>query len=49
MKREKFKRPDSKLISGLIVQPLKVIPDKRGRVMEILRRDDPFFSGFGQV
>jgi dTDP-4-dehydrorhamnose 3,5-epimerase len=49
MKSEKFKKPDSKLIHGLMVHPLKVIPDERGRVMEIMRRDDPFFSGFGQV
>jgi dTDP-4-dehydrorhamnose 3,5-epimerase len=46
---QKFKRPDSKLIDGVVVQQLKVIPDERGTLMEILRRDDPFFSGFGQV
>jgi dTDP-4-dehydrorhamnose 3,5-epimerase len=28
---------------------LKVIPDERGRLMEILRRDDEMFVGFGQV
>jgi dTDP-4-dehydrorhamnose 3,5-epimerase len=33
----------------VIVQPLKVIPDERGRVMEILRRDEAHFKGFGQV
>jgi len=49
MNHEKYKRPDSKRIDGVVVEPLKVIPDERGRLMEILRRDDPFFSGFGQV
>jgi len=37
------------LISGVQLQTLKVIPDERGRLMEILRRDDPFFREFGQV
>ena len=36
------------MINGVIVQPLRVIPDERGRVMEILRRDDPVFHQFGQ-
>jgi len=49
MEREKFKQPDSALIHGVVVQPLRVIPDERGRLMEIMRRDDPFFTGFGQV
>lgn len=49
MEREKFKRPASQLIDGVVVQPLTVIPDERGRLMEILRCDDPFCSGFGQV
>lgn len=38
-----------KLIEGVAVKPLRVIPDERGWLMEILRRDDPFFSQFGQV
>jgi dTDP-4-dehydrorhamnose 3,5-epimerase len=49
MDRQKFKQPDSVLIHGVTVQPLRVIPDERGRLMEIMRCDDPFFSGFGQV
>jgi dTDP-4-dehydrorhamnose 3,5-epimerase len=47
--KKKFKQPDSVPIEGVVVQPLKVVPDERGRLMEIMRRDDPFFSGFGQV
>jgi dTDP-4-dehydrorhamnose 3,5-epimerase len=37
------------MIEGVCVKQLKVIPDERGRLMEILRRDDPEFVGFGQV
>ncbi len=37
------------LIEGVQVKPLKVIPDDRGRLMEILREDDPIFERFGQV
>lgn len=36
-------------IAGVITKPLKVIPDERGRLMEILRADDPLFEKFGQV
>jgi len=37
------------MIDGVIVKKLRVLPDERGRVMEILRRDDDFFQKFGQV
>jgi dTDP-4-dehydrorhamnose 3,5-epimerase len=37
------------MIQGVRVKQLKVLPDERGRLMEILRRDDPEFVGFGQV
>jgi dTDP-4-dehydrorhamnose 3,5-epimerase len=46
---EKFKQPDSRSIDGVSVHQLKVIPDERGRLMEIMRRDDSFYTGFGQV
>ena len=36
------------MIDGVVVKELKVIPDERGRLMEILRSDDPFFEQFGQ-
>jgi len=49
MNSRQYKQPDPEVIAGVIVRPLKVIPDERGRLMEIVRRDDPFFSGFGQV
>jgi len=37
------------MIDGVKVKKLKVIPDDRGRLMEILRCDDPIFEKFGQV
>lgn len=37
------------MISGVRVKQLRVIPDERGRLMEILRADDPLFEKFGQV
>jgi dTDP-4-dehydrorhamnose 3,5-epimerase len=39
----------AKLIDGVVLKDLKVIPDERGWLMEILRNDDPFFSKFGQL
>lgn len=37
------------MIAGVKVKKLKVIPDERGRLMEILRSDDEIFQQFGQV
>ncbi len=37
------------MIDGVTVKELTVHPDERGRLMEILRSDDPFFEKFGQV
>jgi dTDP-4-dehydrorhamnose 3,5-epimerase len=36
------------VIHGVVVKPLRVIPDDRGYLMEMLRCDDPFFERFGQ-
>jgi dTDP-4-dehydrorhamnose 3,5-epimerase len=36
-------------IDGVWIKDLKVIPDERGRLMEILRSDDEGFDRFGQV
>jgi dTDP-4-dehydrorhamnose 3,5-epimerase len=36
-------------IQGVRVKPLRVIPDERGWLMEILRCDEDLFGGFGQV
>jgi dTDP-4-dehydrorhamnose 3,5-epimerase len=37
------------MINGSKIKKLKVIPDERGRLMEILRKDDEIFDKFGQV
>ncbi len=37
------------MIEGVKTKNLKVIPDERGFLMEILRSDDVFFKKFGQV
>lgn len=37
------------MIDGVQVKKLKVMPDERGRLMEMLRSDDELFKGFGQV
>jgi dTDP-4-dehydrorhamnose 3,5-epimerase len=37
------------LIKGVRTKLLKVIPDERGRLFEILRRDEEMFEKFGQV
>ena len=37
------------LIRGIATKRLTVIPDERGRLFEILRRDEPLFTTFGQV
>jgi dTDP-4-dehydrorhamnose 3,5-epimerase len=36
-------------IDGVWVKQLRVIPDERGRLMEILRSDDDGFTRFGQA
>ena len=36
-------------IEGVKLKQLKCVPDERGRLMEILRCDDPIFLKFGQV
>jgi dTDP-4-dehydrorhamnose 3,5-epimerase len=37
------------MIDGVKIKKLRVIPDERGRLMEILRRDDEIFQKVGQV
>jgi dTDP-4-dehydrorhamnose 3,5-epimerase len=37
------------MIEDVKTKKLRVIPDERGRLMEILRSDDNLFSKFGQV
>jgi dTDP-4-dehydrorhamnose 3,5-epimerase len=37
------------VIDGVIVKKLKVVPDERGYLMEVLRNDDEQFTQFGQA
>ena len=37
------------VIDGVKTKKLKVIPDERGRLMEVLRKDEEIFEEFGQV
>jgi dTDP-4-dehydrorhamnose 3,5-epimerase len=37
------------MLAGVVVKPLKLIPDDRGFLMELLRADEPIFEAFGQV
>lgn len=37
------------MIDGVSANALRLIPDERGRLMEIMRRDWPIFKKFGQV
>lgn len=37
------------MIAGVKVKKLKVIPDERGRLMEMMRNDDEVFIKFGQT
>ena len=39
----------SVLIEGIKIKYLKVMPDERGRLMEILRSDETLFEKFGQI
>lgn len=37
------------MIAGVTTKKLKVIPDERGYLMEMMRADDDFFQKFGQI
>ena len=37
------------MIEGVKIKKLRVIPDERGRLMEIFRSDDALFERFGQI
>ena len=37
------------MIEGVHIRPLKQIPDERGKVMHMLRCDDPWFEKFGEI
>ena len=37
------------MIDGVVVKPLRRIPDERGFIMHMLREDDPDFERFGEI
>ena len=37
------------MIDGVVVKPLRRIPDERGFIMHMLRVDDPEFEQFGEI
>jgi len=37
------------MIDGVVVKPLRRIPDERGYIMHMLRSDDPEFEQFGEI
>ncbi len=37
------------MIDGVLIHPLRKIPDERGAVMHMLRCDDPHFEQFGEI
>ena len=37
------------MIGGVLVRPLRQIPDERGKIMHMLRADDTHFERFGEI
>jgi dTDP-4-dehydrorhamnose 3,5-epimerase len=37
------------MIDGVLIVPLRVIPDERGKIMHMLRSDAPHFEQFGEI
>lgn len=48
-KGRKFETKPKQFIHGVKVKQLRWVPDERGKLMELLRCDDPVFEQFGQV
>lgn len=38
-----------KMIQGVEINPLAIIPDERGMILKMLRMDDKFFQEFGEI
>lgn len=38
-----------KVIEGVVIAPLKKIPDERGAIYHMIRADDPIFKQFGET
>ena len=37
------------MIEGVLIKPLRQIPDERGKIMHMLRSDDSHFEKFGEI
>lgn len=37
------------MINDILIKHLEQIPDERGKIMRMLRKDDPYFSKFGEI
>ena len=37
------------MIEGVIITPLRRIPDERGTIMHMMRNDSPAFTKFGEI
>ena len=37
------------MIEGVLIKSLRQIPDERGKIMHMLRADDPHFDNFGEI
>jgi dTDP-4-dehydrorhamnose 3,5-epimerase len=37
------------VIDGVAIHPLAQLPDERGKIMHMLREDDPHFARFGEI
>ncbi len=37
------------MIEGVLICPLRQLPDERGKIMHMLRRDEPHFEQFGEI
>jgi dTDP-4-dehydrorhamnose 3,5-epimerase len=37
------------MIDGIVITPLRQIPDERGKIMHMMRSDDPQFERFGEI
>jgi dTDP-4-dehydrorhamnose 3,5-epimerase len=37
------------MIEGVFIHPLRQIPDERGKIMHMLRNNDPHFERFGEI
>lgn len=37
------------MIDGVVIKPLRQVLDERGKIMHMLRNDDPDFEAFGEI